>query len=127
MNEPQATPQATEAPVAVPPDKDARRVVEAILAETRLTEWEQRERGAAHFLRIRLGIIQGDADRLKVLLERRDAEREALVTALIARPGGYQEWDEAKLREDVKNGSDRYLAQWELDVRAALDRVKGGS
>lgn len=92
----------------VPPDKDALGLAE-----------EMGERISSVLLHA--SVTQGDLERLVALLEERDAEREALACALIARPGGYPEWDEEKLREEAgRPGSDRHLAQWELDVRAVL-------
>ena len=63
--------------VAVPPDKDANALVEAIIAEA------THKPGAATATReLALARIYDNATRLKVLLAERDAEREGLVAAL---------------------------------------------
>jgi hypothetical protein len=118
MNEPQATPQATgtEAPVAVPRDKDAKALVAAIHKQA------ADPAGVSIFqLWTRLSVIQGLAERLAVLLDERDAAREELVTAL-----------DAFLIEIEACWTGAEARGWIVDrarpnLRAALACVKAGS
>ncbi|KKK87235.1 hypothetical protein LCGC14_2755270, partial [marine sediment metagenome] len=59
--------------VTLPADQQALGLVEAILSETRVGPYQDRELGEAHFLKIRLSIIQGNGERVKVLLETPEA------------------------------------------------------
>lgn len=93
--------------VAVPRDKDAKALVEAIHEQTCVTFYE-----TMPTLGIRLSVIQGDAERLAVLLAERDAEREELVTALEFMLA----WTKPLPGPD---------SPAEKDARAALARVKG--
>ena len=61
--------------VTLPADQQALGLVEAILSETRVGPYQDRELGEAHFLKIRLSIIQGNGERLKVLLEKGNEAR----------------------------------------------------
>lgn len=64
----------------VPPDKDALGLVEAIRAETIYNIINAPPSEHSH--RLRLAIIRDNAERLAVLLEERDAEREGLAEGL---------------------------------------------
>jgi hypothetical protein len=99
----------TEAPGAGPPDKDAKALVAAIHKQA------ADPAGVSIFqLWTRLSVIQGNAERLAVLLDERDAAREELVTAA------------ERLLRDVQE----YEA-WQrpcyavTELTAALARVKG--
>ena len=115
MSETDAIPnQGTEAllrdVIAVPRDKDAKRLVEAILEQTRYQVSHQYER-----LAVRLSIIQGLAERLAVLLAQRDT---AAVEALEAAKDALA-W-EINERDSDPGGDPAYR-----QVAALLARVKG--
>jgi hypothetical protein len=100
--------------IAVPRDKDAKRLVEAIRAQACLDDND------VGLLATRLGIIQGDAERLAVLLDERDAEREALRDSLT---WALEELQKAYGAVWEKNDWEHYRPV--MDARAALARAKG--
>lgn len=100
--------------IEVPRDKDAKRLVEAILDEAHpdrdalVATWGLSI--TTTILVSKLGIIQGNAERLAVLLDERDAAREELVTAAKAlADAAWDDWPEV------------------MRVRTALARVNGAS
>lgn len=98
--------------LALPPDQDALGLVEAIIGQTQFTvtgditiTWGN--------LATRLGIIENNAARLKVLLEQRDAEREELVAVM-------------KKADDVlAQAGWSEVSRPRAGLRVALARVKG--
>jgi hypothetical protein len=112
----------------VPPDTDAMALVAAISEQAAL---EPLATVDILDLAARLGVIAGDTERLKVLLDERDAEREELVTALREEHVRAVAWETQNgspvaHQEAVRIG--RY-DRWAKDCPAcaALAHVKGAS
>jgi hypothetical protein len=117
-------PQASKAELQVPPDKDALALVEAIRKQAKY-DATSLDCHWAH-LATKLGVIESDAERLKVLLAERDAEREAgrealeALLAVIDESVGVEGWH---LNGAIAEWGE---FEWIEDLRA-LARVKGDS
>jgi hypothetical protein len=113
----------SEQQVACPPDQQVLGLVEAILAQAGAPCGGN----SIYQLWTRLSVIQGTAERLLALLERRDEEREGLVAALGSAQVTLQNKDKARGTPDEQAVWDALAEAALVDIRKAIAAARGGA